>query len=168
MNLTFLLKYLYKYLSILYMVNNMRKEILWSKDYKIKNYDINIIDKDTDILIIGAGITGLTTSYYLKDLNKKITLIDKGKIGFNVTYKTTGKISYIQKNIYSKLVNSFNKSVSKLYFDSQRDATNIIKNIINTHKINCNLEKVSSIVFTLEDKNIKKIEEEKNILIVLE
>ena len=142
----------------------MEKNVLWSKDYSIKNYDNNQISKDTDILIIGGGITGLTTSYFLKGSNYKVTLIDKGKIGCGITFKTTGKVSYLQGDIYSKLNKLFNKKISKLYFNSQIDGIKIIKDIVSTNNIDCDLEKVLSIVFTLEDKNIKKINEEKDIL----
>ena len=31
----------------------------------------------TDVLIIGGGITGLSTAYHLKDSNLKITLVEK-------------------------------------------------------------------------------------------
>lgn len=142
----------------------MNENILWSNDYNIKVKQDNNIKKDTDILIIGGGITGLSVAYFLKDLDKNVILIDKGQIGCGVTFKTTGKISYVQGNIYGKLNNNFNKNVSKLYFDSQMEAVNIIKNIITTNNIDCDLERVKSVIFTLEDKNIKKIEEEKIIL----
>ena len=142
----------------------MEKNVLWSKDYSIKKYENNQTSKDTDILIIGGGITGLTTSYFLKESNYKIALIDKGKIGCGITLKTTGKISYLQGAIYSKLNKLFNKKISKLYFNSQIDGIKIIKDIVSTNNIDCDLEKVLSIIFTLEDKNIKKINEEKDIL----
>lgn len=139
----------------------MEKNVLWSKDYSIKNYDNNQISKDTDILIIGGGITGLTTSYFLKESNYKVTLIDKGKIGCGITFKTTGKVSYLQGDIYSKLNKLFNKKISKLYFNSQIDGIKIIKDIVSINNIDCDLEKVLSIVFTLEDKNIKKLMKKK-------
>ena len=57
---------------------------------------------NTDILIIGGGITGITTAYFLKNTNKKITLIDKSTIGMGITSKTTAKLNYLQGTIYQK------------------------------------------------------------------
>lgn len=142
----------------------MTNKTIWDKDYNIGDYQKDNIECDTDILIIGAGITGLTTAYFLQNTNKKVIIIDKGKIGCGITHKTTGKISYLQGDIYSKLSDMFNKNVAKTYFNSQIDATKISKDIITTNNIDCDLEKVLSIVFTLEDKNIKKILKEKEIL----
>ena len=59
----------------------MNIESIWMKDYKNNTKRKNNQLTDTDILIIGGGITGLSCAYFLKDSNWKITLLDKGKIG---------------------------------------------------------------------------------------
>jgi monoamine oxidase len=44
--------------------------------------------KSTDILIIGAGLTGLTLAYYLKQLNVSVTLVEaRGRIGGRIYTK---------------------------------------------------------------------------------
>lgn len=118
----------------------------------------------TDILIIGAGITGLTTAYFLKDTNKKITIIDKSEVGRGITSKTTAKITYLQQDIYSKLTEIHNKEIAKKYYNSQKEAINTIIKIIKENNISCDLEKVDSILFTKEEKNITKLNSEKEIL----
>jgi len=55
-------------------------------------------DKEVDILIIGAGITGLTCAYLLKD-NANMCIVDAGMIGHGVTLNTTAKINYLQQTI---------------------------------------------------------------------
>ena len=85
--------------------DGMKNEAIWS-DYRDKYYDdkkINLEGNVWDILIIGGGITGITTAYYLKDSGYKVLLIDKGKIGNGTTGKTTAKITYLQKTIYQDL-----------------------------------------------------------------
>lgn len=119
---------------------------------------------DTDILIIGGGIAGMSTAYFLMNSNKKIILIDKGSIGMGITCKTTAKLNYLQGIIYQQLEKSFNKKVSKLYWDSQMEAIELIKKIIEKERINCDLEKCNSFIFTKEDKGIEKIKKEKEIL----
>ena len=142
----------------------MKNSSIWIKDSKQTNKYQNKLDKETDILIIGGGITGLTTAYFLKDTNNKITLIDKAKIKNGVTSKTTAKITYLQGIIYQTLMNKFNKNVSKSYFDSQIEAINLIKEIIDNNKIQCDFKKTPSIVFTNKNKNVVKIFNEKKIL----
>lgn len=101
-----------------------------------------------DILIIGGGIAGLSTAYYLKDSNKKVVLIDKDRIGYGTTSKNTGKLDYMQGLIYHKIIKNYNKEIAKKYLDSQKEAINEVVNIINKYNINCHLEKVNSYVFS--------------------
>ena len=57
---------------------------------------------ETDILIIGGGITGMTTLLYLLDNNKKTVLIEANKTGSGITNKTTG----FSRNKYSRSISS--------------------------------------------------------------
>jgi len=140
----------------------MKQKSIWL-DYKQKQIcpklDKNI---NVDVLIIGGGITGISTAYHLINSNLKVCLVEKNQVGHGVTSKTTGKLTYLQENIYSKLKTYHGKEKSKLYLDSQIEAINIVKNIIEKNKINCNLEKTSSYVFTYS--KIDKINKEINLL----
>lgn len=121
-------------------------------------------DFTTDILIIGGGIAGLSTTYFLINEKKNITLIDKAEIVYDITSKTTAKITYLQEITYQLLEKNFSKIVSKNYYNSQKDAINIIKDIIKKEKIECDLEKCESYIFTQEEKGISKIKKEKELL----
>ena len=142
----------------------MENKSIWIEDNAILKNKEQKISNETDILIIGGGITGLTTAYLMKNSNYKITLIDKSKIGMGVTSKTTAKINYLQGIIYQKLAKNFGVETSKLYYESQIEAIDIIKKIIKRNNISCDFEKVDSIVFTLENSGVSKIYDEKKIL----
>lgn len=147
------------------MVIIMKNKSIWIDDNKeyLSNKKI-LKDVHTDVLIIGGGITGLTTAYFLKDSGKKITLIDKSIIGMGVTSKTTAKISYLQGITYQTLEKTFNNRVSKLYLDSQLDAISLIKDIVTDNKISCDFGGADSIIFTTEESGISKIKYEKELL----
>lgn len=142
----------------------MKKKTLWlegisSKDNPSLNQDIEV-----DVLIIGGGMTGLSTAYHLKESNLKVAIVDKDKVAHGVSSKTTGKLTFLQELIYTKLQKKFSKELVKMYLDSQIDAIKLVENIIKEHNISCDFEKVDSYVFTSDDKEIKKIKEEKELL----
>ena len=137
-----------------YMKNNS----IWS-DYKNdKSYPKLNKNIKCDVLIIGGGITGISTAYHLSKSDLDICLVEKNTLGHAVTSKTTGKLTYLQENIYSKINAIHGKKKTKLYLDSQKDAINLVTNIIKDEKIKCDLEKVCSYVFTNDDS--LKIEKE--------
>lgn len=141
----------------------MKNYPIWDSNKKLNlNNELNI--NDVDVLIIGGGITGVTTAYFLMNSNKKILLIDKDKICNGATYRSTAKISYLQKDIYQKLEKTYNYKTSKLYYESQKEAISLLKDIITKEKISCNLEKCKSYLFSTKEKNINKIKKEKDIL----
>lgn len=142
----------------------MENHSIWENEIK-KNEKLKDIDGlNTDILIIGGGITGMSTAYFLMNQNKKVTIIDKSYIGRGITCKTTAKLNYLQGNIYQKLEKNFNKTISKTYFDSQKEAIDIVKEIVKKENIDCDLEKCDSFIFTKESNNRNKIDKEKEIL----
>lgn len=128
------------------MINNS----LWLKGIKTKASKKVTKDIETDILIIGGGITGLSTAYFLKD--KKVTLIDKGKIGYGKTSFSTGKLTYLQDSLLKG-----SKEKENLYISSQIEAIEIIKNIIIENGIKCNYESNSSFLYATNNKEKKKI-----------
>ena len=135
----------------------MKRKSIWSDIKQRKVCDKLNSDIEVDVLIIGGGITGISTLYHLKDSKLKICLVEKNKICSGVTSKTTGKLTYLQENIYTKLKDYHGIEKTKKYLDSQKDAIEIVKDIVKKENIDCNLEQVSSYVFTNDlDSNIEK------------
>lgn len=119
-------------------------------------------DIDVDVLIIGGGITGISTAYHLINSNLNVCLVEKNKIGMGVTSKTTAKLTFLQEDIYSKLEKYHGKSKAKLYLDSQIDAIRLVKEIIDKENIRCDLKKVDSYVFS-NSKDVN-LDSEMNLL----
>ena len=138
----------------------LKNKTLWLEGIDSKpNPSLNQ-DLDLDVLIIGGGMTGLSTAYHLKDSNLKVAIVDKDKVAHGVSSKTTGKLTFLQELIYTKLQKKFSKELVKMYLDSQIDAIKLVENIIKEHNISCDFEKVDSYVFASDVKEIKKIKEE--------
>ena len=137
----------------------MNNKSLWLKGIKTKNCPSLKKNIETDILIIGGGITGITTAFYLKDENLNVTLIDSDKIGFGVTSKTTGKLTYLQEDILNKIKNMYGLNTVKNYIESQKYAIELVKSNIINHNIKCNFESNSSYVFSNDNKNTQKIKD---------
>lgn len=138
----------------------MKKKSLWKDTIKLQETKALNQDIETDILIIGGGITGITAAYYLKD--KHVTLIDRGLIGMGVTANTTGKLTYLQDQIYLDIIKAHNEPTAYLYYLAQKEAIKLVLDNIKDNNIDCNLEESQSMVFTNDEKQIAKIKELEN------
>jgi len=136
---------------------------LW-EEY-LDNYKFSELteDKYVDTLIIGGGIAGITSLYYLKNSNS-VCLVDANRIGTGVSKNTTGKITYLQGVVYSDLIKNINEHVAIKYLESQKYAISLILDIIKKENIKCDLESVKSYVCTNDDKEIYKIKQENEFL----
>lgn len=133
----------------------MKNYSIWSEEIK-STYEKLDKDLNVDILIIGGGMTGVNVAYQLMNSNMKVCLVEKNVIGSGVTSRTTGKLTFLQEDIYSKLKFYHGDLVSKFYLESQKDAIKLAQSIIDKENIDCNLESVKSFIINNNDKKFIK------------
>ncbi len=143
----------------------MKKYSIWKDNVKEKSYKKLDSDICCDVLIIGGGLTGVSTLYHLKNSNLKVALVEQNKIGMGVTANSTGKLTFLQDNIYNKLLSNFDNDTASMYLRSQKEAIELAVDIIRENKIECDLEKTNSYVYTNEEKDRKKLTELKEFLL---
>ena len=136
---------------------------IWLKSINPKEYKSIEHNLRTEVCIIGGGITGISTAYYLSKHGLDITVLEKDKICSKTTGHTTGKISTQHGLFYKYLVDTQGKDYAKSYLDVNIKAMNNIEKIINEENILCDFEKRNSFVFTLMPERVKALQDEVNI-----
>lgn len=131
----------------------------WCDEVKLPEY--KSIDKDikTDVLIIGGGISGILTAYFLKEKGIDSIVVEKNRICNATTSNTTAKITYQHGLIYSEILNGYNDEYAKMYLDAQKRAFDIYKDMCK--KIDCDYEIKDNYVFS---NNLYKLENELSAL----
>ena len=134
----------------------------WLKSYKMKNYDSQAKNINVDVCIIGGGLTGISTAYYLSKKGYKIALIEKDKLLSKTSGHTTAKITSQHGLFYKYLVDSKGEEFAKKYLEANEIAIKNIEKIIISENIECDFENKSAYVFTQNINEISKIKEEVN------
>lgn len=135
----------------------MKNKSIWQKNIKINELPPLTQNMEVDCLIIGGGITGISTLLSLKKTNLKTILVEQNICGMGVTSKSTAKITYLQQDIYQKICKYVNNQSANLYLESQIEATNLLTSIIQKEKIDCNLKASPSYLFINNEKNLAKL-----------
>ena len=125
-------------------------------------------DYTADVCIIGAGICGLSIGYYLSKKGLKVILVDKNDVGEKASGYTTAKITFQHGLIYDYLINSFGEEFARGYLETNKQAISNIKQIIKDENIDCDFEEQPNFVYTIEQEEVQKIQNEVEALNSLE
>ena len=141
----------------------MKNKSIW---LDVKNKTLKRVTKDLecDTLVVGGGITGMSTFYQLRKNNVKALLIERNKCGEGVTARSTSKITYLQEKEYMNIRKFGKVDLAKGYLESQITAVKELKRIIDKENISCDLKKSESLLFTNDEENKVKLLEEYNFL----
>ncbi len=117
-------------------------------------------DIQADVCVIGGGLTGLTTAYYLSKEGKKVVVLEKDVICSGTSGGTTGKVTSQHGLIYKYLKDSNGKEFARKYYEANEKAIKDIEKIINEEKIECDFEKKKAYVYTESKNEIQNIKNE--------
>lgn len=136
----------------------------WKESTKETNYPSLAKNTKTEVCIVGAGIAGIATAYELMKNGKKVILIDREKCAMGVTANTTGKITSQHGLIYKYLVDTFGIEEAKKYLEANEEAIQTIKQNIDENNIECDFEYQDAYVYTNDENEMYKIQEEVEVL----
>lgn len=101
----------------------------------------------TEVLVIGGGIAGLTTAYLLLKSGKKVVLIEDGKIGSGESGRTTAHLTCALDDRYYFLADTFGKEAAALAAASHMEAVKKIGSIVKAENIDCHFRTVDGYLF---------------------
>lgn len=137
---------------------------IWLENLNTKKSNKLENNINTDVCIIGAGITGITIGYKLNKENIPFIIVEKDYIASKSSGYTTAKITSQHGLIYSYLKNAYSLKFASDYLYANESAIEDIKRIIFNEKIECNFEIKSSYVFTNDSKKVNDIKSEYDTL----
>ena len=134
----------------------------WIESIKSEKEKFPKLEKDTkaDVCIIGGGLTGITTAYYLSKTNLKVVLLEKYRICEHTSGNTTAKITSQHDLFYDYLIQSQGKEKAKQYLEANEQAIENIASIIQKENIDCDFERQDNYVYTLKQDDVIKIKKE--------
>lgn len=119
-------------------------------------------DVETDVCIVGAGYTGLSTAISLLENGFKVSIVEAAKVGFGASGRNGGQIV----NSYSRDIDVIERSVgpkqAKLLGDMAFEGGRIIRERIAKYNIQCDL-KDGGVFAANTHKHMKHLESQKKL-----
>src|SRR5690349_2558555 len=104
-------------------------------------------DLQTDVLVIGGGIAGLTTAYRLASQGRSVVLVEDGMIGSGESGRTTGHITHALDDRYYHIKKLLGEENARLAAASHTLAIDWIEKIVDEDDIDCEFKRVDGYLF---------------------
>lgn len=115
-------------------------------------------DQLFDVVIVGAGITGVTTALRLQEAGKKCIIVDAANVAFGTTGGTTAHLNTFFDSPYNEVISNFGEEKAKLFAEAGKEAMQLIIDNISIHKIDCGFAERTGYIFSVEEKQNEDLE----------
>ena len=104
-----------------------------------------------DVIVVGAGLTGILTAYYLKEQGKSVLVLEAKEVASGQTERTTAKITSQHGLKYSKLIKDIGEEKARLYALANEEAIREYERLIHKLNIDCQFEKTAAYLYSTEN-----------------
>lgn len=133
---------------------------VWQETVNLPKFPPQNGDIHTDVLIIGGGMAGILTAYFLHQNGIKYLLVEKGRICSGTTQNTTAKITFQHGLIYQKILKNNGLEAAQKYLEINKRALKKYEELCQN--TDCDYERKDNFVYSLDNR--RKLENEMNAL----
>ena len=113
-----------------------------------------------DVVIVGGGISGVTTAYCLCKAGKRVALVEDGYIGSGETGRTTAHLTNVLDDRYYELERIYGENISKMAAESHAEAIRFIERTVRDENIDCGFRRVSGYLLLHPSDKVDNLEKE--------
>ena len=99
-----------------------------------------------DVLVIGAGVTGISAAYLLKKAGLNVALIERQRVASVDTGHTTAHLTYVTDVELQELARNFGNDHAQAAWDAGAAAIDEIERIVREEAIDCEFTRVPAYV----------------------
>ena len=140
----------------------MQTKSIWKETTENKNSMFPILTGkiDSDIVIIGGGITGLITAYFLQKSGRKVSVVESFCIGDGTTGYSSCHLTTDLDFEYQNIISKHNEETAKIVAASRTEGINIIENIVQEYNIECDFRRLKGYYYTEVENEIENLKKE--------
>lgn len=117
-------------------------------------------DMETEVCIIGGGITGVSIAYELAKRGHQVTLVEAFTLGSGQTGRTTAHLSCQLEEEFGQLLKYHDQMEVALFLESHKSAIDKIESIIQLEGIQCDFKRVNGYLFAGKNSDAEALKKE--------
>src|SRR6188508_3749614 len=96
----------------------MNTQPYWMDSVDLPSFPALTNDLEVDVVVVGGGLTGITTAYLLKKAGVKVALLERYRCAGTDTGHTTAHLTYVTDYRLSQLAKTFGKDGAKAFWEA--------------------------------------------------
>ena len=134
----------------------MKNVPVWIDTAPIRKFPKLQKNINVDVLVVGAGVTGITTAYLLKKAGSTVALIDRERVASIDTGHTTAHLTYVTDVQLQELARNFGNDHAQAAWDAGAAAIDEIERIVEEEGSDCEFTRVPAYLHVRVDGSSKK------------
>jgi len=115
-------------------------------------------DRSCDVVIVGGGITGLTTGLRLQEAGFRCVILEANTLCFGTTGGTTAHLNTVLDTPYPTIIKNFNKDTALIVANAAKAAIGLVRSNIDKYNIACGFEWATAYMFSGTEDQTKELD----------
>lgn len=128
---------------------------IWQEEY-LPDIKYEVFKK-YDVLVVGAGITGMSTALKLQERGRSCVVVEANHIGFGTTSGTSAHLNTVLDTPYAEIIDKHGLEKAKLVVQSAREAIAIIQDNVDRYHIDCDFERSDGYMYAVDEKEEREL-----------
>ncbi len=134
---------------------------LWSSlSGKPRSYPRLEGDVHVDVAVVGAGVAGIMTAWYLKQAGARVALVERNHLVAGETHHTTAHLTGLPDAEFSRLRRALGSTKARGVWDSEMAAIDLLEHAVRRNNIDCGFERVPAVKYAPTHKDVRSLERE--------
>ena len=113
-------------------------------------------DRKTDVVVVGAGVTGLTAAYLLAKSGKQVIVLERDRCALTDTGHTSAHLTMVADVRMTELVKRFGRNHAQAVWDAGLAAIATVDDVVREHSIDCGFDWVEGYLHAPLDGEAKQ------------
>lgn len=132
----------------------------WVKQARRTPYPMLAGKLAVDVVVVGAGITGLTTAMLLREAGKRVAVVDMNVVGGGTTGHSTGHLDNHYDETLRSVLSKFGQNKGSQILRAKRSAIDLIEQWDTKYRLESRFKRIPGYLYTEHQSDIKSLEEE--------